>query len=273
VPLGQPGDLGRPLRARRADLVHRPAGAELDVDGEVILDLGLARPERARRLVGTPLLQGIDVAPDAAVDLQRLVVDEADLRLVFGPDAGDRELVRVVLDLILLLRARALGDAGVVAGSLLFAVDALRLLRVDDLALEGLLPAPDGDLGEAGAGGDGKGVDGLEVPVVGVEEGLRDRRPREAVVDDDVDEMLADLNRRARRAGRRERPSSEERRRGDKSEQREVFHAPRRERASCQGGERVDSMGYDTRDSPAVLWMYSTIHVAPPRQPPGRRRY
>src|SRR6185436_14011045 len=112
----------------------------------------------------------VDVAADAGVDLQRLVVDEADLRLAVRAHPRDREFVRDVLDVVLRLRARALAQARVVAGVALLGVDALRFLRLDDLALDRGLAAPDRDLGEARARRDGEAVDGLEILRVRIEE-------------------------------------------------------------------------------------------------------
>ena len=65
-----------------------------------------------------------------------------------------------------------------------------------------LFSGEDRHLGEAGAFGQGEGLDSLEVGIVRIEEGLLDFGSGKAVVDDDFDVVVLDLNGRLRRAFR-----------------------------------------------------------------------
>src|SRR3954452_23636550 len=80
VSCGELGDLGV-ICSGSPHFIDRPSRAQLDVDREVLLDLRIAYPESVGRAVGASFLQRINVAADAAVDRQRLVIDEADLGL------------------------------------------------------------------------------------------------------------------------------------------------------------------------------------------------
>ncbi len=254
------------LGAGDAHFIDRPARSQLDVDAEALLHFRIARPERLRRLVGAAFLQRIDVAPDAGVDLERLVVDEADLHFALRLHVRDGELVRVVLDLVLRLRARALAEARVVAGIALLLIDALCFLRLDHLAVQFAVAVPDRDLGETRARRNGEAVDRLEVFVVRIEEDLRDFGAREAVVDDDVDDVLLDLHRRVGLIERRQR-AGREGRAGDEKQDRpkdsfHVFlHGGGWERAGCHRASLC--VFNDLRDELICVtgrFVYSDIH-------------
>jgi len=197
APLLDLGHGGLALEARHAHLGDGPGALQLEVDREEALDLGVGDPEALGDLVGAPLFEGIEIPPDTGVDLQRLVVDEAQARLVLGANWRDPELVGLVAVLG--------GEAGVVAPVALLPVDPLRLFLRGDLAVDLRLADEEGHLGEARASRYRKCVDALEVDRVRIEEGLGHFGLREAVVDHDLGVVLADLDGRVGRAHRCER--------------------------------------------------------------------
>src|SRR5262249_18705710 len=81
-----------------------------------------------------------------------------------------------------------------IAARLLVLINGLRLLLLHDLALDFAFAQRHGHLGEARALRQRKAVDGFEVLFVGVVEGLRDLRAREAVVQNDLQVMIANLD-------------------------------------------------------------------------------
>jgi hypothetical protein len=77
---------GLGLEAGHANVRDGPGGLELEVHREEALDLRVREPEALGDLVGASVLERVDVAPDAGVDLERLVVDEAKPRLLLRAD-------------------------------------------------------------------------------------------------------------------------------------------------------------------------------------------
>lgn len=88
----------------------------------------------------------------------------------------------------------------IVAGVALLFVDALGLLGVHDLPVEARLAGEDRHLRQARRLRDGKGVDRLEVVLVGIEEGLVDLGATKTIDDRDPDAVIEDLDRLVGRA-------------------------------------------------------------------------
>ncbi len=195
---------GGTLETGHAHVVNRPGGFERHVDREHAFD-GRMRglPEALGDLVRAALLERIHVSTDTGVDLQRLIIHEAQLRL--GLCAHRRDLELVVLETVFG------GETGVVALGLFLFVDGFGLFFRQDFAMERFLARGDRDLREAGALRNGKRVNRFEVGCVGIEKSLEDLGLGEAVVDGDVHLMGTDLERRMRRSDGSQRAAGEDR--------------------------------------------------------------
>ena len=187
---------GLALEARHADVVDGYRGLELEIEREEPLHQSVRDPEALGDLIGSTIFQGIRISTHIGVDMERLVVDEAQARLIARADGRDPKLEGLVAVLG--------GQASVAAPVALLLVDALGLRLGDHLPMDLGLSDGDHDLRQAGASRHRKGVDPLEIHGVRVVEGLGHLGAREAVVDHDVHVVMADLDRGVGRANRGE---------------------------------------------------------------------
>jgi len=187
VPLALLLGRGGGLESGDARHGHGPGRFQLDVRAEVSLDPAVARPEVQGFLVRASFLERVNVAADPHLDLQGLVVEKTDAGLAARAHGVNGKLEGV--ELVLLRQAR------IPAARTLLRVDPARLVPGQDLAVQLILSGVDRHLGEARALGNGKGINGLEVAVVRVEEGLVHLGHGKAVVDDHVDIVIEDPDR------------------------------------------------------------------------------
>ena len=86
---------GSRFESRYTHIGHGVCGLQLKVDREGVLDLGVGQPETRADVIRSAILKGVKVATDTCVDLERLVIDEADPRLIMGPNRRNGKVERL----------------------------------------------------------------------------------------------------------------------------------------------------------------------------------
>ena len=175
---------------RHANRVHRIGRSDEQIKSEVAGDLLVGRPEGQLRLVDTTFFQGIEIPTDPRVDPGRLQVDQTQAGLLSGSHGRHPHLEALVA---LLLR-----DPRVPTRRLLLFVDAASLLPLQYLARHRLAVDPEGELSHGALVGHGKGVERLQVPAVRIEKNLFDPGDGVAVLDDHLDLVVLEFQRRQR---------------------------------------------------------------------------
>ena len=187
----------RPRVRGQAERFDRVVGAQMQVEAEGAGDRLVGGPEGEFLLVDAALFERIEVAADAALQLRRLDVDEADFYVAVGADRPDGDVEGAV--------AVLLGKAGLAARLLLRLVGRAGLLLLQHLGGDRLAVDPVGEFRDGRLARHGEGIDRLEIGGLRVGEDLLDRGDRVAVLHHDLDVVVAQIERVAA-AGRREQP-------------------------------------------------------------------
>ena len=119
-------------QAQRRDGVAR---TQFQLEGKILLHDRIVFPEGKRLVIGFAILERIDIAADAGIDLRRLHVDETKSCLAAGAHRRDRHLESVMLLL--------LGEARLAPGGLLLLVEPARLFSLKDFPGHRLTIDPD----------------------------------------------------------------------------------------------------------------------------------
>ncbi len=127
---------GSRFKSRCTHIGHRVGGLQLEVDRKGVFDLGVGKPETRAHVIRGTVLEGVKIATDPRIDLERLIIDVTDARLIVGTHWRNGEVERVKC--VLFCKPR------IVAFVPLFLVDLRCLLLFQDLAMDLFFTRVDG---------------------------------------------------------------------------------------------------------------------------------